>query len=130
MRLIQSAFSTAAFGFYATLSSAAVMQNLLFFHFWYSNELNYSRCFVPGCDEAGKPLYDQHWVHSAVPGTTDPSGQFKPDQCDRFANYGTGCDINLFNRNESFRCDQWVFDDFERTIVQEVCAMCNVFTYN
>lgn len=79
---------------------------------------------MPGCDEPGSAVYDQHWVHNAVPGKPDSNGLFKPELCDRYgirANMSRDtCLATSFDQEQIIRCDEWVFDTYERTIVQEV----------
>lgn len=80
---------------------------------------------MPGCDEPGATVYDQHWVHNAVPGKTDADGLFKPELCDRYGSKtnvsrDNTCIASSFDHQQVIRCDEWVFDTYEHTIVQEV----------
>lgn len=92
--------------------------------------INVFSCYVPNCDKPGTAVYDESWVQSAVPGTTDPSGLFKPEQCERFVSRDTNCGVESFYRNQTVRCDQWVFDEYEKTIVQEVKHIHQNFIFN
>lgn len=93
--------------------------------------LLYYRCFIPECDNFHEPIYDQPWVHYAVPGTTNLDGIFKPQQCEYFIknnftqndleityNHDT-CPAHWFSQKIDY-CNDWVFDNDERTIVQDV----------
>lgn len=42
------------------------------------------RCFVPECDDANAPDYDQPWVLHAVPSTHKGANVFQAAQCERF----------------------------------------------
>lgn len=87
-------------------------------------------------------MYDQPWVHNTVPGTTDSAGLFTPDQCLRYAiptaqtntsiirynspiavdgSYECGKELKEHNK---MKCDRWVFDTGEYTIVQEWLITC------
>lgn len=79
------------------------------------------RCIVPDCERTGK--YDEDWVQFAVPGTFDKTG-FSPQHCYRFLrNYSVSvddkCVADMFTADRE-RCDKWIFDDGERTIVNDV----------
>lgn len=100
-----------------------------------------NRCFVPECDNPNDPIYDEPWVLHAVPGITKIQGTFVPDQCDLFErmdlnggnntappnghrmkrNINAICPAEWFSDRRS-RCEKWVFDKGERTIVNDVCG--------
>lgn len=84
----------------------------------------WNRCHVPDCDDPVDPVYENDWVHYAVPGKTDSSGVFTPEQCQYFAsrtqsNISNICALDNFS-DEVKTCDRWVYDKFEKTIVEEV----------
>lgn len=96
-------------------------------------------CFVPDCDDAVEPIYDQPWVHYKVPGETDSFGIFTPDQCLRYANSSRNIGRNLMaaqqqnnfqcdnemTTNVTEKCDRWVYDKYDdKTIVQEWSITC------
>lgn len=84
------------------------------------------RCLVPECENVAQPVYDEPWVHHAVPGTT-VGGIFQPEQCLRFVIESTSnistpsnqCPAEWFSDQQT-RCNEWVFDPNERTIVNDV----------
>lgn len=86
------------------------------------------RCFVPGCDDAADPVYDNNWVHVAVPGKFNGEGVFSPEFCEKFSsNYDPGNASNCSSIEfgaERNTCDRWVFDKHEKTIVEEVREYC------
>lgn len=83
---------------------------------------------MPECDNANNPIYDQSWASYAVPGTTDSNGLFIPEQCIRFKRVNSSNFVNDVCTEDSFSheteiCNQWVYDNTERTIVQEVTIL-------
>lgn len=87
------------------------------------------RCFVPGCDDANNPNFDEPWVSAVVPGQHDSSGLFTPEQCKRYelpstdGNSSYICGRELPDKNE-IRCNRWVYDKYEKTIVEEWSITC------
>lgn len=85
-----------------------------------------SRCLVSECDDLEKPVFDESWVHHAVPGTI-VNGIFSPEQCSKFA-VDVTTNISLPNNecpaewfsDRRISCNEWVFDPKERTIVNDV----------
>lgn len=88
--------------------------------------MTHSRCFVPECDSENTK-FDDDWVKDILPGTTPSSGIFQPELCSKFIFTGDRnathsnetCQAHWFG-NEEERCNQWVFDESERTIVNDV----------
>ncbi|CAH0558293.1 unnamed protein product [Brassicogethes aeneus] len=88
------------------------------------------RCFIPECEEAGNTHYTTPWTHWALPSS---SGQGVLDTKSRYCDMykvdttiynATGvCSADIFTR-EVTKCDQWVFDDAEKTIVNEWNLTC------
>lgn len=86
-------------------------------------------CHIPDCDNPSVPIYDEPWVQHAVPGTLRGQNTFVPEQCEyyeREANQSSTitatsdeCPAHWFSDRVS-RCERWVFDDTERTIVNDV----------
>lgn len=70
------------------------------------------------------------WVQHAIPGTlSTPGGHFVPDVCQRFkfsndttSHENDTCPAQWFT-NEHIKCDKWVYDENEHTIVQDVCFL-------
>lgn len=84
------------------------------------------RCLVPECDSAD-PIFDEDWVPKILPGKVlESSGQFSPEVCSKYSsNNDTALASNsscnpLHFTHDIERCDQWVFDPNERTIVTDV----------
>lgn len=93
------------------------------------------RCFVPECDDPNNPNYNESWVSTVVPGQTDSTGLFSPEQCVRYEIPNTGgnsssyvCGRDLPHKNE-MRCNRWVFDNYEKTIVEEWSITCKENQY-
>ncbi|CAO1398966.1 unnamed protein product [Diamesa serratosioi] len=90
------------------------------------------RCLVPECETAETAQYDMNWVQHALPGTfASPSGSFVPDVCQRFkfsnetaSHENDTCPAQWFT-NEQIKCDKWVYDENEHTIVQDWDLTCN-----
>lgn len=89
-------------------------------------------CHIPDCDNQIDPIYDQPWVQHAVPGTLRGQDTFVPEQCEyyeREANQSSSttvtsneCPAYWFSDRVS-HCERWVFDDNERTIVNDVSTL-------
>jgi hypothetical protein len=86
------------------------------------------RCLVPGCDNERNPRYFAPWVPEAVPPAEQDkefgaSIEYKPDQChmytpDRNVTNMT-CPLGHFS-GDTVKCDAWIYEDNEHTIVGEV----------
>ena len=85
-----------------------------------------------------QPELYPNWLVNATPGTTDKNGHFTPESCYRYRlnnsqslqlhdnfSSATECPRELFNRSIKERCFDWVFDNEEKTIVQEVSELYN-----
>lgn len=105
-------------------------------HGW--SALDKCRCYVPDCDDPDDPNFDEPWVSNVLPGKTDSSGLFTPEQCERYElpqnrtfHYSRAideCSRPLPTKNE-IRCDRWVFDKYEKTIVNEWLITCKENQY-
>ncbi|CAD7011334.1 unnamed protein product [Ceratitis capitata] len=91
------------------------------------------RCLIPQCDDPIAPQLQTHWLANATPGTFDKHGHFTPQNCYRYKAIGdnifneshaTECPMDAFDHNIRERCNAWVYDDEERTIVQEWELTC------
>lgn len=79
---------------------------------------------MPDCDTSLK--YKEDWVQYAVPGKFDKKGAFIPQYCNYYErNYSVVvpesgvCYADMFT-NDINKCDEWVFGENERTIVNDV----------
>lgn len=92
------------------------------------------RCFIPGCDDTNNPKYDEPWVSATVPGTTDSNGLFTPEQCLRYelpptdgnSSYTCGRELPI---KKDVQCNRWVYDKYEKTIVEEWSITCKENQY-
>lgn len=74
--------------------------------------------------------YDEEWVMHVLPGSISQShGHFTPENCykyvfknDSLPHLGESCPAHWFDHEEKVKCDKWVFDKNERTIVNDVIA--------
>jgi hypothetical protein len=81
---------------------------------------------VPECDST-ETKFDEKWVKGALPGSfSESSGNFIPEFCSKFvfnnnsvANENETCLASWFD-DKTERCDRWVYDEAERTIVNDV----------
>lgn len=88
------------------------------------------RCFLPECESLENAKYDVDWVKDVLPGSvSDSSGVFKPEDCSKYIFKNDTIDPNELQNgtcaahwfgSEEERCNQWVFDETERTIVNDV----------
>ncbi|KAH8384562.1 hypothetical protein KR093_001027, partial [Drosophila rubida] len=100
------------------------------------------RCRVDECDDAYLAEYQTNWLDHAMPGTRDKRGYFTPsDTCMRYApnssvnslqpwqhseNHWTTqvCNPSMFLPEQTQRCEQFVYETGEHTIVQEWQLTC------
>ncbi|CAO1379550.1 unnamed protein product [Diamesa tonsa] len=90
------------------------------------------RCLVPECETTETAQYDTVWIQHAIPGTfSNPDGHFIPDVCQRYkidnettSHENDTCPAQWFS-NEQIKCDKWVYDENEHTIVQDWDLTCN-----
>ncbi|XP_049308471.1 organic cation transporter protein isoform X2 [Bactrocera dorsalis] len=91
------------------------------------------RCRIPQCDDPIEPQLHAHWLANATPGSYDKHGHFTPENCYRYkavddnitdVYHISECPKEFFNQNIRERCYSWVYDDDERTIVQEWQLTC------
>ena len=86
------------------------------------------RCLIPQCDDALHPQLNAPWLSNAAPGKNNKNGFFTPDNCNKYQvnssfvteSLAESCPAEMFNKEISERCFQWVYDEEDRTIVQEV----------
>ncbi|XP_048514701.1 solute carrier family 22 member 21-like isoform X2 [Athalia rosae] len=79
------------------------------------------RCFVPECEDLTDTIIYPSWLSSAVPYEND-----KPASCTRFTvlNVTDSCSTTVFTEGIE-RCDSWVYDTDERTILNEWDLTCD-----
>lgn len=84
---------------------------------------------IPECDNLERPNYEESWVEYAVPGKISPSNHFVPEQCERYETLeelhqeNETCAAHWFS-SKSLRCNAWVFDKHEHTIVEDWNLTC------
>lgn len=89
---------------------------------------------MPECDDPENPKYGEPWVQNVIPGSTDSSGLFEPEQCERYElphntiNETYECYRDLPYKRQT-RCNRWVFDKYEKTIVEEWSITCKENQY-
>ncbi|XP_061397829.1 organic cation transporter protein [Musca vetustissima] len=91
------------------------------------------RCLIPECENATEELdLFPTWIQNATPGDVDKNGVFTPKTCYRYRVNDTfngetpspdTCPRELFEKIEQ-RCNSWVYDSEENTIVQEWELTC------
>lgn len=88
---------------------------------------NSFRCEIPQCD-TDNPSYNQDWLNLAIPinnRTNEPYKCLKYHYIPQTTNemnisaYSI-CMQEAFNVNRKEKCNKWVFDDIEKTIVNDV----------
>lgn len=88
-----------------------------------SAHILYCRCYIPECD-GPEPRYNRDWVKYAVPYEKDA-----PSLCERYALKDNSsilpidnetCQSDIFDNRSRLTCNDWVYDDYELTIVNQV----------
>ncbi|KAL7735850.1 hypothetical protein ACLKA6_017848 [Drosophila palustris] len=106
------------------------------------------RCHIEECDDAEQPQYQTEWLDYAIPGKRDKHGYFTPnDTCLRYAtNYNYSetsmqqhwnlqwqrpqeCNASMFLPQQPQRCQQFVYDVGDHTIVQDWQLTCKENTW-
>ncbi|KAF2905671.1 hypothetical protein ILUMI_00505 [Ignelater luminosus] len=86
------------------------------------------RCFIPGCDNPEYPKYNQSWLEWAIPDESrSHENMYKASQCDRYIRNLTVVNNTCFKDsfiNKAERCNAWVYDENERTIVNDWNITC------
>ncbi|KAJ3654960.1 hypothetical protein Zmor_014110 [Zophobas morio] len=82
------------------------------------------RCFIPECEEPQNTSYEVPWIHWAIPNEDSSEVlESKSYYCDRFSvnqSLANGtCYKDLFTTHIE-KCNEWIFDHTERTIVNDV----------
>lgn len=84
------------------------------------------RCLVPECEINNFGKYNSGWIKEAIPfedGQPVPCARFK------FLNKTNSCHFENFDREHIEKCDQIVFDEYEKTIAKEVSVICKLIYY-
>lgn len=82
-----------------------------------AGDLNY-RCMIPECDGTVVPFeYNTSWLEFAVPFVNGV-----PSQCYRYGYIGVDnqCDSVNFDQQQQQKCDRFVYENDEKTILNEV----------
>ncbi|CAH1732788.1 solute carrier family 22 member 21-like isoform X2 [Aphis gossypii] len=95
-----------------------------------ASDLKY-RCEIPQCD-TDNPSYNQDWLNLAIPvnnRTNEPYKCLKYHYIPQNTNKtnisaNSTCMQGAFNVNRKEKCNKWVFDEMERTIVNDFGIMC------
>ncbi|XP_074033259.1 organic cation transporter protein isoform X3 [Leptinotarsa decemlineata] len=89
------------------------------------------RCFIPQCEDPHDTSYNVPWMKWAIPNQISENQVIgvETDSCSRYAakNESTAtnntCTENAFT-NTIERCSEWIFDENERTIINEWNITC------
>ncbi|XP_060656408.1 organic cation transporter protein [Drosophila nasuta] len=106
------------------------------------------RCHIDECEVQDQTQYQTDWLDHAIPGTRNKHGYFTPgDMCRRYAPNSTAnnwqpwehpesqwketqeCNPSLFLTEQTQRCQQFVYEFGEYTIVQEWQLTCKENTW-
>ncbi|XP_050535666.1 solute carrier family 22 member 4-like isoform X2 [Daktulosphaira vitifoliae] len=97
-----------------------------------ASDLKY-RCEIPQCDH-GDTTYKPDWLRNAVPFKDNMDEPFKCHKYHEVTQNINGteesfyknasCLPDAFDTNSEERCDRWIFDDKEKTIVNDFNIMC------
>lgn len=87
---------------------------------------------MPECDSP-ETKFDEVWVKDVLPGSiSESSGNFVPEFCSKFVFNDSSetrmngtCLASWFSDKQE-KCDRWVFDEGERTIVNDVRNLSKV----
>ncbi|KAK4883421.1 hypothetical protein RN001_006740 [Aquatica leii] len=104
----------------ALFSIAVILHSAVHITFVFtSKDLNY-RCQVPYCEKTPSE-YNSSWLQNAIPIAKD-----RPAKCERFAHLNTSeCNYLDFNRSKVEKCDNYVYETKEITIVQDFNLYCD-----
>lgn len=79
-------------------------------------------CFIPECEEIEGASFIPNWLQDAV-----PFANGKPAACNRYQtdSFTTECGAGKFNQSNIHRCDQFIFETREKSILNEVSLFEN-----
>lgn len=93
------------------------------------NDNLFCRCFIPECEDSSATSFDEPFVKWAIPKETDDSQVIgvNTDNCKRFlakniSTINDTCSEDMFS-NVVQTCSEWIFEDSERTIVNDVSIL-------
>ncbi|KAG4067214.1 hypothetical protein HA402_000205 [Bradysia odoriphaga] len=83
--------------------------------------LNY-RCYIPECEEIESTLFAPDWLENVVPFSNG-----KPTSCNRYEsnNFTYECVAAKFNESSIQRCDEFIYETAETSIVSEFGLQCD-----
>ncbi|CAG9822517.1 unnamed protein product [Phaedon cochleariae] len=88
------------------------------------------RCFIPECEDQHQTTYDTPWLKWAIPTESNDNQVIgvKTDSCLRYmpkndSDLSSTCSPESFTKTLE-KCNEWIFDDVERTIVNEWNITC------
>jgi hypothetical protein len=96
------------------------------------------RCRIAEC-EGQQDVFRPDWLQNAVPFEQHDS-QLRPTRCLRFSprnisalfsetyNSSSHCPLEMFDREDEIRCQNWVYDGDEITVVNEVIVRHSLLT--
>lgn len=96
-----------------------------------TNYCNYNsfRCEIPQCD-TDNPTYNPDWLNQAIPfkeNSNEPYKclmyRFEPRTNRTGISANSTCNPESFNLSSKMKCNKWVFDKTERTIVNDVSLL-------
>ncbi|XP_076685466.1 solute carrier family 22 member 4 [Andrena cerasifolii] len=84
-----------------------------------AGEVKY-RCRVPECDDPGSTVFDVPWAVNSVPDISEVS------KCTRYVvrNHSGVCTNQSFS-NATQKCDSWIYDPSENTVLSEWGLTCD-----
>lgn len=87
--------------------------------------MNLFRCKIPECESgASESSFITNWLNSTTPFNKISD---LPEKCERFKpisdNYANSCSIDSFNNSWAIKCDEFVYETEEVTILKEVNIM-------
>lgn len=76
------------------------------------------RCMVSECENDGsESTFLPDWINMTTPYDKNTN---LPEKCERFSSSNESCSIGSFDRTSSVKCDTFVYEDDEVTILNEV----------
>lgn len=76
-----------------------------------------NRCIVPECEKSSMPIFETSWADDSIPKKSNLFGS-----CERYSvkkDLSGNCSLLSFT-NQTEKCDSWVYEPGEKTILNEV----------